>query len=101
MLPIWAQYLSIFYFFVGFSKFILSIPTLPVAIATLSWMDTRQKGVVLLRYVFMVPLFTLIGSMVWWIPTLYLERYRFFLAYRNASVIREAIAVHRLMHVEE
>jgi hypothetical protein len=101
MIPLWAQYITVFYFFVGFSKFILALPTLPVAIATLSWMDTRTKGVVLLRYVFMVPLFTMVISMAWWIPTLYLERYRFFIAYSNASVMRDAIAVHRMLHTEE
>lgn len=91
-------YAILAYFTVSVCKFILVMPSIPIAIAVASWHITRKKGVIVPAVIFTIPFYWLLVCTFWWVPTLISEKARFFFAYRKHDIIRDALYAYQTVH---
>jgi hypothetical protein len=88
-------YLGAFYAFMALAKTILCLAQAPVAIGTMSRLAGAKRGHIKLRYVITVPLLVTAVAIVAWIPSLYREKFSFFVLYRRFGVMRDCIRARR------
>lgn len=92
---------GIAYLVIAFAKFMLCVPTLPVAIGAMSRMRGAPRGTVLMTYVVAVPVLAVLAVLFGWIPVLYREGIRFFFVYSNFAAMRDCVRAYREAHAAE
>lgn len=87
------------YLCVGFAKFMLCAPHIPLVISALSRLSGAPKGGgVYARYVIGVPFLVAVVSMTMWVAALYKEGVGFFVMYSKREVLRDCVNGYREAH---
>lgn len=97
---IYLQYAGLFYLSMAFIKFMMAVPSFPVAISVISRLRTGRRGAVLGRYIALIPAIAAVAALIGWPMALWMERGRFFLAYTNFQVMRDAARAWREAHAK-
>jgi len=93
-------YLATVYLCFAFIKFMLCVPHIPRVIGVVSRLAGADRGAVLKRYVFIIPLVVAGLSLFGWVAALYREGISFFVMYSSRDVTRDCILGYRHSHEE-
>lgn len=94
------QLFGIAYATMAFIKFMVCVPQLPIAIATMSRLSTGEKGKIRLLYVFVVPIVIALVALFTWPAMMVKESLRFFIGYSDYAVMHDCVTAYREVHAE-
>lgn len=99
------QYLLNFFFVaylcLAFVKLMLCAHSIPRAVGVLSRLAGAQRGQILTRYVFLVPLLVLGVALFGWLGAMYRERFGFFSFYSDYRVAHDCVSAYRAAHADD